>query len=148
MRQVTFFAAAVSAALLCGCASTSSTILEFDDNGKVVRETRSSESVLQTLISSTKGKSVVMWEDSFTAYISVSGGTVDDPTPHGKIFVGKTNKGFISMQPDQQGVAGIAKIIRSTKNDLQVNLDGVSSSSSETQPGKPGTTGTGDSTSK
>ena len=148
MGKISFLAMLSLSAVISGCASTGSTILEFDDNGKVVRETKTSESVLHTLVSSTKEKSVVMWEDGFTAYISVSGGTVNDPTPHGKIFVGKTNKGFISVQPDQQDVAGIAKIIQSTKNDLQVNLDGVSSSSSETQPGKPGTTGTGDSTSK
>ena len=144
MRKIYAFLALLSiAAVVSGCASTGSTILEFDAAGNVVTETRTSESVLHTLVSSTKEKSVVMWEDGFTAYISVSGGTVNDPTPHGKIFTGKTNKGFISVHPTQQGVAGIAKTIQATKNDLHVNLEGVSSSSSEMQSGVPGTTDPG-----
>ena len=123
--------AVLTAALLCGCASTRSMITEFDKDGKITRLTESTQSVIQTLMSSTQNKSVIIWEDGWAAYISGSTGTFDDPTPHGKIFCGKVNKGWISLQKDQQNIAGIAKIIQSTKNDVSVTLEGVSSTSSD-----------------
>ena len=122
--------------VLSGCASTSSTVFEFDPDGKVVKETRTTESVMQTLINSTKNKSVVLWEDSLTAYMSVSGGTVDDPTPHGKIFAGKVNRGAVTLLPEQEDVANIAKVIHATKRDVELTFDKVSSSSSEAQSEK------------
>ena len=122
--------------VLSGCASTSSTVFEFDPDGKVVKETRTTESVMQTLINSTKNKSVVLWEDSLTAYMSVSGGTVDDPTPHGKIFAGKVNRGAVTLLPEQEDVANIAKVIHATKSDVELTFDKVLSSSSEAQSEK------------
>ncbi len=118
--------------LATGCASTSSTILEYDASGNVVKRTETSESVIKTVTDSTKNKSVVVWEDGWAAYISVSSGTTEDPTPHGKIFAGKVNKGAISMLPNQSGLAGISTIIQSTKSDVSASLtEGVSATSSE-----------------
>ena len=120
--------------LATGCASTSSTILEYDAGGNVVKRTETSESVIKTVTDSTKNKSVIVWEDGWAAYISVSSGTTEDPTPHGKLFAGKVNKGGISMLPNQTGLAGIAKIIQATKSDITASLtDGVSATSSEIQ---------------
>lgn len=121
--------AVITAALLTGCAST--TITEFDAAGKITKKTETSQSVIGTLTSSTQNKTVIMWEDGWTAYISGSTGTTEDPTPHGKIFCGKVNKGWISLQKDQQNIAGIAKIIQSTKSDVSVTLEGVSTTSSD-----------------
>ena len=132
---------AVAGGLLSACASTSSTILEYDASGKVVKRTETSESVIKTVTDSTKNKSVVVWEDGWAAYISVSSGTTEDPTPHGKIFMGKVNKGAISMLPNQSGLTGISTIIQSTKSDVSASLtdglesltDGLESSSSQIQ---------------
>lgn len=129
--------------LATGCASTSSTILEYDASGNVVKRTETSESVIKTVTDSTKNKSVVVWEDGWAAYISVSSGTTEDPTPHGKIFAGKVNKGAISMLPNQSGLTGISTIIQSTKSDVSASLtEGVSATSSEiktqTNIGSPG----------
>lgn len=122
------------AAMLTGCAATRSVITEYDAAGNVSRVTESSESVIKTVTASTQGKTVVMWEDGWAAYISVSSGTTEDPTPHGKIFAGKVNKGAISILPNQTGLPGIARIIQATKSDLDVSLtDGVNASSSEIQ---------------
>lgn len=122
------------AAMLTGCAATRSVITEYDAAGNVSRVTDSSESVIKTVTASTQGKTVVMWEDGWAAYISVSSGTTEDPTPHGKIFAGKVNKGAISILPNQTGLPGIARIIQATKSDLDVSLtDGVNASSSEIQ---------------
>ena len=69
-----------------------------------------------------------------TQYISASSGTVEDPTPHGKIFCGKVNKGALSLLPNQQGLPGIARIIQATKSDITASLtDGVAATSSEIQ---------------
>lgn len=122
------------AAMVTGCAATRSVITEYDAAGNVSRITESSESVIRTVTASTQGKTVVMWEDGWTAYISVSSGTTEDPTPHGKIFAGKVNKGAISILPNQTGLPGIARIIQATKSDLDVSLtDGVNASSPEIQ---------------
>ena len=114
-----------------GCASTHSTITEYDASGNILKKTETSESVISSVVKSTKNKSVVIWEDGWAGYISVSSGTLDDPTPHGKIFAGKVNKGAVSILPDQKNVVGIAKIIQATKSDLSVSFDGASSESSE-----------------
>ena len=118
--------------LATGCTSTASTILEYDETGNLVKRTESSESVIKTVTDSTKNKSVIVWEDGWAAYISVSSGTAEDPTPHGKLFAGKVNKGAISILPDQTALPGIAKIIQATKSDITASLtDGVSATSSE-----------------
>ena len=135
MRKLFFtFAVAVAALFLAaGCASTHSTITEYDAAGNIVKKTESSESVIHTVTKSTQNKTVVMWEDGWAAYISASSGTTEDPTPHAKLFAGKTNKGAISILPNQQGLPGIARIVQATKSDLSADLSGVSSSSSEIQ---------------
>lgn len=121
------------AAMLTGCAATQSTITEYDAAGNLLKKTETSESIIATVTKSTQNKTVVMWEDGWAGYISISSGTTEDPTPHGKIFAGKVNKGAISILPNQSGLPGIAKIIQATKSDLSVGLDGATSESSEIQ---------------
>ena len=134
-KLIVIFAAAVAGLLLAaGCASTHSTITEFDAAGNVIRTTETSESVIKTVTDSTQNKSVLIWEDGWAAYLSVSSGTLEDPTPHGKMFAGKTNRGALSLLPNQQGLPGIARIIQATKSDLSASLtDGVAATSSEIQ---------------
>ena len=122
--------------LLTGCAATRSTITEYDATGNILKKTETSESIIATVTKSTQGKTVVIWEDGWAGYISVSSGTMDAPTPHGKIFAGKVNKGAVSILPDQKNVVGIAKIIQATKSDLSVGLDGATAESSEITAGK------------
>lgn len=134
MRKLFLFLLCGSiAAMVAGCAATRSIITEYDAAGNVSRVTDSSESVIKTVTASTQGKTVVMWEDGWAAYISVSSGTTDDPTPHGKIFAGKVNKGAVSILPNQTGLPGIARIIQATKSDFRASLEGVDSTSSEIQ---------------
>ncbi len=113
--------------VLTGCAATKSTITEYDASGNILKKTETSESVISSVTKSTRNKSVIIWEDGWAGYISVSSGTLDDPTPHGRIFAGKINKGAVSLLPNQSGLPGIAKIIQATKSDLSIGLDGASS---------------------
>lgn len=137
MKKIICLITVVAATLIMsGCTSVHSTVTEFDDSGKIVRCTETSESVIASITKATQNKSVVIWEDGWAGYISVSAGTVEDPTPHGKIFAGKTNKGWISILPTQQGLPGIAKIIQATKSDIALSLEGINSTSSEIQTGK------------
>ena len=122
---------AITLFMLTGCAATKSTITEYDASGNILKKTETSESVISSVTKSTQNKSVIIWEDGWAGYISVSSGTLDDPTPHGKLFAGKVNKGAVSLLPDQKNVVGIAKIIQATKSDLSVSFDGASSESSE-----------------
>ena len=63
------FCTVLTAVQHCGCASTRSTITEFDKDGKITKVTESTQSVIQTLMSSTQNKSVIIWEDGWAAYI-------------------------------------------------------------------------------
>ena len=126
---------AITMFVLTGCAATRSTITEYDASGNILKKTETSESVISSVTKSTQNKSVIIWEDGWAGYISVSSGTMDDPTPHGRIFAGKINKGAVSLLPNQSGLPGIAKIIQATKSDLSVGLDGATAESSEIQTG-------------
>ena len=126
----------VVSVILTGCASTESTITEYDAAGNITRRTETTESVIKTISQGTADKTVIIWEDGWAGYISVSAGTIEDPTPHGKIFAGKTNKGWISILPNQQGLPGVAKVIQATKSDIEVSLEGITANSSEIQSAK------------
>ena len=126
-KLFTLILPAVALFVFTGCAATQSTITEYDASGNLIKKTETSESVISSVVKSTKNKSVIMWEDGWAGYISISSGTTEDPTPHGKIFAGKINKGAVSILPDQKNVVGIAKIIQATKSDLSVNSNGMTS---------------------
>ena len=132
-----FLIAGILILWLCsGCAATRSVITEYDSSGSIVKTTETSESVIRTVTDSTRNKTVVAWEDGWAAYISASSGTTEDPTPHGKIFAGKVNKGAVSILPDQQNLPGIARIIQATKSDIEIGLDGLTATGTEVQAGK------------
>ena len=76
---------------------------------------------------STANKTVIAWESGWAAYISGSTATNDDPTPHVKMFAGKTDKGVVSALPNQANWDGIAAAIKATKYELSVSPGGVSS---------------------
>ena len=126
-KLFTLILPAVALFVFTGCAATQSTITEYDASGNLIKKTETSESVISSVVKSTKNKSVIMWEDGWAGYISISSGTTEDPTPHGKIFAGKINKGAVSLLPNQSGLPGIARIIQATKSDLSVNSNGMTS---------------------
>ena len=126
-----FIVTFIVAGLLAGCMTSTSTITEFDGAGNVIKRTETKASVVESLVKSTKDKTVVAWESGWAAYLSASTATNDDPTPHVKIFAGKTDKGVISALPSQQDFAGIASVVQATKYDLAVTPEGVKSASAK-----------------
>ena len=117
--------------VMTGCTATKSTTITYDAEGRITSRTESQESVVKEITASTAGKTVVAWESGWAAYISGSTATNDDPTPHVKMFAGKTDKGVISALPTQTGWEGIAETVKATKYDLRITPDGVNSTSAE-----------------
>ena len=128
-RVVGAVCALIACVALAGCTATKSTAITYDANGKVVSRIETQESIVKEITESTKGKTVVAWESGWAAYISGSTATNDDPTPHVKMFAGKTDKGVVSALPQQTGWDGIAAAIKATKYELQVSPGGVASTS-------------------
>lgn len=123
-----FFCVMAVVIVVCcaGClAPTQSTVKEYDADGKISKETVTSESVVSTLTKSTKDKTIIVWESGWAAYISASTATQEDPTPTLKMFVGKTDKGIISAHKDQKTFDKIPEVIKATKYDLKVTGTGV-----------------------
>ena len=117
--------------LMTGCTATKSTTITYDAEGRITSRTETQESVVKEITASTANKTVVAWESGWAAYISGSTATNDDPTPHVKMFAGKTDKGVISALPNQAGWDGIAETVRATKYELRISPDGVTSVSSD-----------------
>ena len=124
---------------LTGCTATKSTTVTYDAEGRITSRTESQESVVKEITASTAGKTVIAWESGWAAYISGSTATNDDPTPHVKMFAGKTDKGLISALPNQTGWEGIAETVKATKYDLQLTPNGVSSAGTPTASDPPAT---------
>ena len=113
--------------VLAGCTATKSVTVTYDAEGRITSRTESQESVVKEITASTANKTVIAWESGWAAYISGSTATNDDPTPHVKMFAGKTDKGVVSALPNQANWDGIAAAIKATKYELSVSPGGVSS---------------------
>lgn len=112
-----------------GCLSaTASTVTEYNAEGKVVRITQNSESILKSVTESTKDKTCIVWESGWAAYISASAATTEDPTPTVKMGVGKVDKGAISLHKNHKELQNnLPAVIHATRDDLSVSVDGVQS---------------------
>lgn len=120
---------------LTGCTSTKSVVTTYDAEGRVTSRTETSESVVKSVTESTKNKTVIAWESGWAAYLSASTATEEDPTPHVKMFAGKTDKGVISALPNQTGWDGITSAILATHYGLEVSATGIKTSG-ETEKAK------------
>ncbi len=138
MKRIQLFTAVFSAALLTGCATTS-TVTEFDRDGNVTKVTVTERDPFDKVTESTRDKSVVAWSNGWAAYISVSTATTEDPTPTGKIFAGKVSKGVITLHKDQRNADAIPAIIAATREDIRIGSDGIAATgSADTTTESPG----------
>ncbi len=130
-KLILFFIFSSLGVLLSACASTSSTILEYDASGNVVKRTETSESVIKTITDSTKGKTIIAWDNSWLAGLSVSTATIEDPTPTIKILAGRNDKGVINVLP-QHDISVFKEIIPAIRaGDLNAGVTGVTSTSTK-----------------
>lgn len=123
--KVAFLAGAIALATT-GCFSpTQSTITEFGADGKtIVKQTVTSESVIKSVVESTKDKSVFTWESGWVAYLHATTATADTPTPTVKLGAGKIDKGAITLHKDHKDIP-VADIIKATRSELEVSTSGV-----------------------
>ena len=127
MKIITLIAM-LALVIMTGCfAATQSTVREYDpETGVMLRETISSESVVKNITDATQSKTIVAFDDGWAAYISVTAATLENPTPTGKMFAGRTAHTYMSIHPDQQNLDGIAAVISAIRaGSLSVGVDGV-----------------------
>ncbi|MEA4863396.1 MAG: hypothetical protein VB042_08825 [Victivallaceae bacterium] len=112
--------------MLTGCTGTGSTVTEYDPaTGAVVKVTQTSESVVSSVVASTKDKIVAVYDNSFLAYVSASTATTEDPTPHVKFGLGQADKGALTM-PKDCDVSVAPKIIEAMRaGEIGVSATGV-----------------------
>ena len=118
--------------LLAGCFSPArTTVTEYDGSGNRIKVTETSESVVKSITASTKDKLVLVWDNSFLAYISATAANAEEPTPALKLGVGKADKGLFTA-PAGTDPAAIAKVVEVTRAaDIAVSAQGVSAASSK-----------------
>ena len=132
-KLILFFLCAALAAMLSACASTGSTIYTYDSEGRVTQKTVTSESVIKTITDSTKGKTIIAWDNSWLAGLSVSTATTEDPTPTFKILAGRNDKGVINVLP-QHDITVFKEIIPAIRaGDLSVGSSGISATQQGTK---------------
>lgn len=117
---------------LTGTTETSTTITEFDTNGKVTKTTvtnASTESIVSSVMNSTKEKSIVVWDNSFKAYLSVSWGDTNTPTPHVDMGIGKNDKGYFSLHKNHGAEYGERMIQAARAQEITISNTGIETSS-------------------
>ena len=125
-KLILFFLCGSLGVLLSACASTGSTIYTYDSEGRVTQKTITSESVIKTITESTKGKTIIAWDNSWLAGISASTATTEDPTPTIKILAGRNDKGVINVLP-QHDISVFKEIIPAIRaGNLSVGSNGIS----------------------
>lgn len=117
---------------LTGTTETKTTITEFDAKGKVVKTTvtdASTESIVASVMHATEDKSVVVWDNSFKAYLSVSWGNVDNPTPHVDAGIGKNDRGYFSLHKNHDSRDGERMIQAARAQEISIKATGMETSS-------------------
>lgn len=139
---------------LTGCLSpTQSTIREYDTAGQLVKETQTSESVVKTVIESTKDKLVMVNDQSWLGGVRFvpPGSSTENPMGTLEALVGK--KDFIMLTAPQEPVSDIAaatvgyeSMIRAARaGEISVGSSGISATTPEVEPSAKeagGTSGT------
>ncbi|OGV53551.1 MAG: hypothetical protein A2017_20855 [Lentisphaerae bacterium GWF2_44_16] len=117
-----------TAIIMTGCNSTS-TIKEFDSSGNLIKETTTKESVVEQIIASTKGKTVVAFREWYGIVLRAEPSTetlfaLDIGYIH-------KNTGVVSLLKDQQNLDKVADIVKAIKqtDSVSASTTGVSSSS-------------------
>lgn len=122
-----FFVVVAATFLLTGCLSpTANKVTEYDSAGNIVKVTETTESVITSLMESTRDKTLIAWDNSFLAYLSASAATVEDPTPTLKMGIGKSDKGLLSIKHESFSPEAIIEAARA--GDLTFSASGMENS--------------------
>ncbi|MCP3966576.1 MAG: hypothetical protein GY718_09530 [Lentisphaerae bacterium] len=79
-------------------------------------------SQIELLTQSTRNKHCSsFWLGSFSVVV----GTLENPTPHIKGWLGKVSKGYFSLHKDQQTLDWLPKAIMATKENVSISAKGL-----------------------
>lgn len=112
--------------VLTGCLSDSEEhIREFDDAGILTREVIRSESPVKSILASAGNKTILLWDNSWIAFISASSFSLEDPAPVFKMGIGHADKGYISLLP-QHDFSTVPETVRAVREEaLTLSASGI-----------------------
>ena len=119
---------AIAVMMMCSGCGTISETYTFDKDGNPVLLEKVNADIIGSVLQSTKDKSVLIIHRGWAFGLSVSPGTVDDPTPHGKILCGKFFDVWFSINGEatEKLFESVAKIIEAADAPLTASTSGVS----------------------
>lgn len=136
MKKIIIALTVIAAALLLpGClAPTQSTIREYDAAGNVIKETVTSESIVKTVVESTKDKLVYLNDQSWLAGIRAipPGSSAENPMGTLEILAGRSDKTMLTMPMEKTSdvaaaTSGIEAITTAARaGDIMLSATGVS----------------------
>lgn len=111
---------------LTGCLSDSEDhIREYDAAGILIREETRSESPVKSILASVKEKTIILWDNSWIAFISASSFSLEDPAPVLKMGIGHADKGYISLLP-QHDFSSVPETVRAVRDgSLSLSASGI-----------------------
>ncbi|OGV52015.1 MAG: hypothetical protein A2017_05590 [Lentisphaerae bacterium GWF2_44_16] len=114
--------------MLSGCA-TPTVITEYDVQGNITKKTETSESIVEQIIASTKGKTVVAFREWYGIVMRAEPST-ETLFALDLGYIHK-NTGVVSVLKDQQNLDKVADIVKAIKqtDSVSASSTGVSSSS-------------------
>ena len=112
--------------MLIGCFSDSKErICEFDAAGTLIREEIRSESPVKSILASVGDKTIILWDNSWIAFVSASSFSLEDPAPVFKMGIGHADKGYISLLP-QHDFSSVPETVRTVRaGALTVSASGL-----------------------
>lgn len=138
MRKLSIIAALAIIALPGCFSATQSTIKEYNADGSIARETVTSESVIKTVIDSTRDKLVIFNDQSWLGgiYFVPPGSDTANPAGVLKIAAGKSDITMVTVPFERVGksyavqtATGIASIITAARaGEISLSSTGISSS--------------------
>lgn len=111
---------------LTGCLSDSEDhVREFDPSGVLIREEAHTESPVKSILASVGDKTIVLWDNSWIAFISASSFSLEDPAPVFKMGVGHADKGYISLL-SQHDFSSVSETVRAVREEaLTLSTSGI-----------------------
>jgi len=105
--------------------SSEDQVREFDPSGVLIREENRSESPIRSVLNSVRGKTVILWDNSWIAFITASSFSLEDPAPVFKMGIGHADKGYISLL-EQHDFSSIPETVRAVREgSLSLSPSGV-----------------------
>ncbi|MDD3118018.1 MAG: hypothetical protein PHQ27_02445 [Victivallales bacterium] len=113
---------------LPGCQSTSE-ITYYDADGKITKVEKATKAMVDQVVSSTKDKTVYVWQKGWMGKLNVASPTTENPVPGFDAELGNVDQGVLTIHKDQKGTENLPEIIKAANSSaLSVGVTGISGS--------------------